>query len=275
MESLSIAEVLNYHWRIAVVMGNLGNIHRARGDPIKAEGFFRKKIALLEQIGYHRHAGSSCDMLVEALVARGALEEASIEVDRLEQLAEGSDDPQICCAYHWAAGLLKLKQHNLTTALEHAWKAKWRAAEHPFFDMQISAVQLLVQILLELYLLTRESEYKTQVETLIKELEDISKKKRLNQVYVKTLLMSALMKKATFNLSGAFEQLKNANKLAVECGMLPLAQKARKELNSLQEQMRVLQQLQEISPESYEHSQMHEMLSYLKDLQRDFRQSSL
>jgi hypothetical protein len=178
------------------------------------------------------------------------------------------DMPSVWTLYHRMAGFLHLTQHNLKLALDHAWQAKNASILSHYFEDQILAMQLLLRVLLEFYLLTKEETYGTQVEGLVEELLAISKEHHLHVIYVESLLVSAFLRRAAFDVEGTTTLLNQVEQLAEQYGLRPLQEQAQKELAVFQEQLAVLQQLQELAPDAYKQSQMREMMAYLKGAQR-------
>ena len=250
----------------SIALINLGIVHFKKGELDQAEKDFKQSLALREEIGDLQAIASTRYQLLRLLVAKGSLEEATEQIDEIAQSVDNTQLPDVEVMFHLSVGLLKSKQHELTTALNHSSQAKKQAGEIPHFALLVDASYLLVQNLLQLYLLTKENEYKIQVESLLSELESLCKREQLHDTFVETTLMQGFLKRAMFDLPEAIEAFERAELLAQEQGILPLTQKARRELIHTQDQIEMLQRLRELSPKAYEKAQIDGLLSYLHEI---------
>jgi len=196
---------------------------------------------------------------------------AENHLQQLSQLANTCELPDVTVRHILANGLMKLKHLELRSALDLGFQAKNQAIQIPFFELQVDAMQLMLQALLQIYLLTREEVHKTEIEEILRKLEQLSKKEQLHVTYIETILFQGFLRRAEFDIKGAVEHFERTEMLALERGIRPLAQKARYEIGELKDQVGNIQLLRDLSPQTYEHVQIKEMLSYLQDAQAYLR----
>jgi len=264
--NLALFEEIGGAQRMAFSLSNLALCYWQRGELGRAEEHYQRSLALREQYGNPQDIAEARYQLLRILLLRGVLEGAIDQVDQLAQLVSMSKLPDIAVKHHLAMGLLRLKQHNLGLAVELGFRAKAQAVQIPHFELQVNAMMLLVEALLQLYMLTKQVEHKVQVETMLRELEELSKREQLHQTYIETVLMQAFLKRATFDLPGATDVFKLAELLAEERGFRLLAQKARVELLELQKQEPMFQRGQKGSSGNYEQAHLEKMISFLQSL---------
>ncbi len=270
--SIALREPLGNPRDIAVSLNNLGIVYFKCGKLDRAEKVFQRSLVLFEETGVPINIADSLLQLVRVLVAKNVLTKAKEKAKKLVHLARTSEIPEVELRHLLAVCLLKLTELDFPKALTSASQAKDLAIQIPHFELQVEAIQLLVQIHLQMYLLSTNPDlkagHKATVETLLQDLEDHSKRERLHGSYAETILIQGLLKRAVFDLPGAIQQFKLAELLAEERGICSVAKKARYELKQLHEQTDVLQRFMDFSPEVYEHLQLKEMISYFQDAQK-------
>ncbi|MFX0115495.1 MAG: tetratricopeptide repeat protein [Candidatus Hodarchaeota archaeon] len=265
---LALKEQLTNFGIIAMTFNNLGVVYWQQGQLEQAEEVLQQALVIREEIGNPRDIASSRYQLIRVMLSSGSLERAAAESDRLVQLVHDSEHPETAVRHSLVTSLLKFHQGNLREALTLAQQARIQAEEIPHFGLTIDAMQLLIQILLQLYLFGEEEEHKTQCETLVQELEQLSKRERLHGIYVQSILVQGLLKRATFHLQEAAGLFERAELLAEERGIHPVALQAHKELNKLHKQVAKLQKLQQAAPKSYDQKQLEEIITYIQKMQK-------
>ena len=107
---------------------------------------------------------------------------------------------------------------------------------------------------------------KTRIETLLIELEKLSKQKNLHNTYVETILVQGLLKWASFEITDAKKLFQLAELLAEERDLHPQAQKARDELSKIQKQIKRLKNTKIRSTLFQEQDQLKEVLTYIEHI---------
>ncbi|MFQ5978081.1 MAG: tetratricopeptide repeat protein [Candidatus Heimdallarchaeota archaeon] len=249
----------------------LGYLAFQKGDLDRAEDLTRRALDLLEKSSPAWSRGYVRLQLVEILLARNKTEDAAPFVNQLENMAQQFPGPDLEIALLLAKAQLQLKRLQLATALEYALQAKTRASEMPHLNLQNDATRLAIQTLLQMFLITKEVQYKTQITALLLELEYLGKEYHLSAVLIESMLLQGMLQRGAYELRAAREHFEAAQRQAEEHGLKMLEQQATHELHQLQDQLQVLRQLHETSPQAYEQAHMSEMLSYLQGIHRYLR----
>jgi tetratricopeptide (TPR) repeat protein len=273
LQCLALDEKIDNPAAKAATLANLGDVCKQRGELEQAEEFYRQSLVLREEVENQYEIAESRFQLAQVLLRKGNHKEAVVQIDLLAQLAEVSNNPEIAAKYQYVVGLQKLSQQELTSALQHCSKAKKLAAQSSYFILQIEVSHLLVQILLQLYLLTKQKHHREQIENLLEESRYLSKREHLRGVYLETLLMIGFLKRIEFDLLGAIDQFELVELLSIESGIQPLAERAKNELVRLQKQVTLYQRLQDEAPQVYEQIQIQEMLAYMQAVKQYSAQS--
>ncbi len=274
MESLTYFEKINEPPGIGIALCNLGELYTSKGDYKQAEKYIRRSLAIYEEIGNVIDLAYVRYELIKTLLAQDLVDLATREVKKLEKLVD-SRYPAISTRSKLALGRLKFHSHELRSAYDLVNQAKESAKDSGDFELLIDAAYLIVQIKLQLFLLTKEETHKSEVTTLLNELEQLSRREHLLGTYVRTLLTQGYLKRALFDIPKAIHYFELAEYLALERGLNPISKLAKKELQNLREQTTMLQKLITSSPKDYEDVQFGEMLSYLQDVQKHFKHSGL
>ncbi len=275
--SLAIAQELDHKFGMITMMGALANVYRQQGDWKREEVLLRQRIDLIQQSPDQVHPywvyGARFRFALRQ-VEEGIIDAATEEQEEFRRAVSDFENPFNTFVYHFMSGRLHLAQHNLKDALDQAWQAK-SASSLTDLEDQVAAIQLLLRILLELYLLTNDQKHRTQLESLVEELLATSKQHSLQAAYIEGLLIAAFLRRAAFDMPGATELLERVEQLAEEYGLRPLQERAHQELTTLQEQLTLQQQLHDQFPKAYEQAQMREMMSYLQGAQKLIRREEL
>jgi len=266
IQSMALFVEIDNPQDIASSMNNLGELYRQQGKLDKSEQFLKRSLALKERVGNPQSIAETLYQLMQTFLMRDRLEDAGTHADQLFELAKTIDMPDIAVKYHLAAGMLRQKQHDFASALNHAEEAKTLAEEISHFELQIKALQLLIQILLQMYLVGEQEEYMIRTEALLLNLEKLSKQGHLHGTYVESIFIRGLVRQAVFDLKGATGHFQRAELLAEERGIRTVAQRAHQELKKLRQQVLKLQNLQKVSPHAYEQVQLREVLAYLQQV---------
>ncbi len=269
----SFEETEDFPIEKALTISNIGNVYLTRGNLEKAEQYQRLGLTLFRERGNPNDITWAIYNLTQTLLTSGQFQEAETYVYELSKAKEVQNQPIVDARYYLSKTLLKLKQNDLGSALELADKAREIASRITNFQLEIRAIQFKLQTLLRIFLLDKLPEHRTKIEQLVKELEEISKRERLYGTYIETLIVGALLKRASFQVQEAIKQFEIAEHLARERGIGPLEERAREEIQTLQEQVSFFHRLQESHPSIYENAQIERVLSYLDEIQVFFKDS--
>ncbi len=258
----------------ASALNNLGVCYLRMQDLIKAKINLNESLRLYNQLGNKDAIAEVYYQLALIELLSDSIQSAENQINKLAEVAKDSQLEEIELRYVLATGWLNLKKHELSSALKLGVRAKELAIKIPYFELEIEAIQLLLQGSLQLYSITNNIEHEKRIETLCIELEELSKRERLHSAYVETKLIRGLLKQAKFDLEDANLLFRAAKKSAEKRGITRLIQKAQQQIDQLQKKLLIFQNLQEISPQAYENAQFKEILSYLKEAQVYLRQTS-
>ncbi|MFX0113825.1 MAG: hypothetical protein ACFFB3_04710 [Candidatus Hodarchaeota archaeon] len=206
--------------------------------------------------------------LIRIFLERGEIKQALSKLALLEELAEFKEIPRIQIYYLLANGLIKLEKHNLGLAEEYCSKAIALASEVVEIDMQLTAMQILLQLYLRLYQLSKDPTFNTKIKGLIKQIEELSSNAGFHTFHIATQLTKAYLLQTQFDLPGAIEQFKFAEQMARYHGFLPSEKRAREARSQINDQMVMFQRLQEHSPQLYKQAKLDDMMDYLKNIQK-------
>lgn len=168
---------------------------------------------------------------------------------------------------------VSLAHHEYRSALQSASQAEKEAADSYNGEFQVSAMKVQLQIILQLYEITRSEDHKTQLENLIHRLLEISKREKLHKVYVEILIVQGFLTKSP-DPSGAIKKFEAAKILAEERGLILLAKKAHTSLELLKDQLALWNKLQQDNPELYEQVKTQESLAYLEEAKKIIKSRS-
>ncbi|MFX1513239.1 MAG: tetratricopeptide repeat protein [Promethearchaeota archaeon] len=248
----------------AICLNRLAEVKIHYGEWKHAEELLQKSLLEYEEISYKSYISETWLNLLRVYLTQNELEKISILVDRLTHKSQIAEYAEEIVLLDLARGLLEFKQHQYNSALNYAFQAKNRAAKIPHFRLQVESMYLLLQIHLQLYIITKQTKYKSQLESLAQELQQFSKREHLHWVYIETLLVQGFQRRTAFKLPEAIKEFEKAELLATERGFHLLAHKARAEINQLQNQVHQLQQLMALSPQAYEQIQLQAMGNYIE-----------
>ncbi len=265
-QSLALFKKINNPQNIATSLNNLGIISYQRGQLDKAEDYQKQSLALKEKIGNPYDTTETLIELVRVMLTRKSLDDAMKYSGRLNQLAKESKLPDIAVRSALGKSLLKLEQQELGSAQHLASKAVKQAAEIPHFELQVDVMGLLIRIFLEQFLQTKHPKFRVQIEELLEEIVQLSKREHLHRTYVETVFVQGMVKRALFDLQGATERFQLAGLLAEERGIRPVAKQAAEELLIVQQHMDRYQQLVFEKPDDYEQEQLQAVKSYLEKI---------
>ncbi len=265
LRSLAIREELKTPQYIATALINLGNVYVRCGELEQAQDVLQRSLDLHLEKSNPQYIADARHQLVRVLLRQENLNDADKQVEELAKLAQKTGIQEVVLRHLLAKSFLKLRQLDFPQALSCSNDAKDLAKQLPHFEMLVDSLELLVQIYVQMYLLTSQSQYKDQINDLLQSLIQLSKRENLHGVYVGTCFIQALLKRSEFDLEGAIKQFKLTELLAQEQGIQPIAQRARKELNQLIEHTDKLKSLMRLSPGAYEQLQMREILDYMQE----------
>ncbi len=265
-QSYTLFKKINRLQAMAYSLNNLGIIYRQSGEFNEAKKSLEQSLNLRESFGHSPNIAESRYQLIGALMMQGALDAAHTHLNLLENQAQTSGIPEIFVKYHLAAGLLGLKNQDLEEALKQGIQAKNQAKIIPHFELHVEAMFLIVQVLLEYYLNTKQPEYRTQITNFLEKLEDLSKRKHLHRAYLETIFIQGLLKQSEFDLEGAVERFRLVELLAEERGIHPIAQRAHLELEYVENHLIKYKQLVFERIEDYKIEHIQKVKSYLKQV---------
>ncbi|MFW9917004.1 MAG: tetratricopeptide repeat protein [Candidatus Thorarchaeota archaeon] len=250
---------------ISLAKHNLGLVYYQRGQLEQAEANFRETLSLIEKIDNPKDIADSHYELTRVLLAQNKVQEAEFHIRLLAELARTTNLPDVLVKLHMVQSLHQLKEYELKSALQSAQKAKKIALESPWFFLQIEAMHLVLQSLLQLYLISKQESFRKQVENELVELEKLTQREQINEALATTILIRGLLKKSEYDLlesQAAFEKAKN---LAEKHNLSLIAEKARAELVNLE-----LQRTQDAKTglfQANEHLNLENVITFVKSLQ--------
>ncbi len=268
-KGLLFFEEIGHPGDIAISLNNLGIVCWKQGKIVKAKEFLLRAIIFKEQIGNPQSIAESRQYLSQVLLMLGSIDSATKQVQELNNLTKGSKLPDINVRYLMTSGYLKLEQGNLREAIDLGNQARTLAEKIPHFDLLIQSTELVLEGSILLYLLDEEKEHLVTCRTLLKEMESFSKRERLYGTYTESVFIQGLLYQADFDLKRASDTFHRAELLAEEFNLLLLAERSRKELKKSEKQLHKLKQTQKISIDTYEQTQLQEVLKYLKRVRND------
>lgn len=187
-----------------------------------------------------------------------------ITVETIAHSRWSAEGPAVEVANLLARGLQNLERLELTAAIDQVNQARALTSPTQDLELTIDTIKLLAHIHLRAYLHSRRATHKAEIERLLQELGELSQQERLHKVYIESLLLQGLLKRALYDLPGATGQFRLAEKGAEEQGYRRLKRQAQKELTQLQRGTRSLQRLRQTSPEAYEEAQLGEVLRFFE-----------
>ncbi|MHA2498234.1 MAG: tetratricopeptide repeat protein [Candidatus Hodarchaeales archaeon] len=244
----------------------LGRIYLERGNSKQAQKYLEQSLALNEEMNNPLYIATSLSQLIIALLAHESINSAIKHIYDLNKLSEETGIVEIAIMHSLALARYEIHEKELASAIEGVRQALERFDTAKIFDLQIEAKQLLVQALLEHYLLVKKPADREAVEDLIVDLENLSKQEQLHGTYIKTVLVKGHLKQIAYDLTGAIADFELAHLLAVEGGFLSLAQKAETELAVLREQRPFVEKSYEDSPVAYENENLGQLIGFLRSL---------
>jgi tetratricopeptide (TPR) repeat protein len=267
--SLTLKEEIGNPQDIADCLTNLALVCWQKAELEEAEKLLRRSLALRGESGNPQEIAETRYGLVRILLTRNNLEEALSEAEQLDALAQTAGVPEILVKQQLATGLIYLKQHELKSAFETGCWAKAQAEQLPHFELRIDATIFLIEVLLELYLLTSTKKvvYEYQIRELIQELQDLSHRQRLYRTHVEAAFLRGLFLRVAFDLPGAIEQLERVQHEADKRGLRSLAEKAQNELKILKERTTVFEEMQRDFPTAFLHVNIEKLVVLIKSMQ--------
>lgn len=250
---------------IALAKHNLGLVYYQRGQLEQAEANFRETLALIEKIENPKEIADSHYELIRVLLAQNKVQEAESHIRILAEVARTNNLPDILIKFHMVESLHQLREYELKSALQSAQKAKKIALESPWFFLQIEAMHLVLQSLLQLYLISKRDDFRKQVEDELTELEKLTQREQINEALATTILIRGLLKKSEFDLEGSKTAFESAKDLAEKHNFSLLAEKALAELANLE-----LQKSQDAKTglfQASEHLQLENVITFVQSLQ--------
>ncbi|MFQ5976717.1 MAG: OmpL47-type beta-barrel domain-containing protein [Candidatus Heimdallarchaeota archaeon] len=187
-----------------------------------------------------------------------------ITVETIAHSRWSAEGPALEVADLLARGLQKLERLEMTAAISQVNQARALTSPAQDLELTIDTIKLLAHIHLRAYLHSRRATHKVEIERLLQELGELSQREQLHKVYIESLLLQGLLKRALFDLPGATGQFQLAEKGAEEQGYRGLKRQAQDELTLLQRGTWALEHSQQTSPEAYEEAQLGEMLQFFE-----------
>lgn len=250
---------------ISLSKHNLGLVYFQRGQLEQAEANFRETLTLIEKIENPKDIADSHYELTRVLLAQNKVQEAESHNRILAELARSNNLPDVLIKFHMVESLHQLKEYELKSALQSAQKAKKLALESPWFFLQIEAMHLVLQSLLQLYLISKRDDFRKQVENELTELEKLTQREQINEALATTILIRGLLKKSEFDLLESQVAFEKAKDLAEKHNFSLIAEKARIELVNLE-----LQRSQDAKAgllQANEHLQLENVITFVQSLQ--------
>ncbi len=266
--SLKLNNELGDPRSISISYINLGHVYRESGKWQQAENAYQRCLSLSQGVWVASGISEARYCLFDLYCLTDKLDLAQEELQRLDELNQSSNLKDVEIRLYLAQSNIRLKRLDTGSALEWAKKAKVEAENIKHGELLVATLLLLVKIHLQLFLLSSKPSHKQEIHRFLIELETISKNHRLHKVYIESLLIKALEKRANFELTDAKFVFEVVDLLASERGLLTLSLRAKTELKQLQEQSEVLQRFIQLEPKAYEQSQLKVLLSYLEDAQK-------
>ncbi len=276
---LALCMSANYQRGIAMGSIVLAAIHWSRGELDIAEEYGKKAIDVFEQMKTPIDVVLASWIYISILLDKDDLKAAAHYIDKLRQLSQGKALAYIQPFYQLFTALLKLKQHELTSALDWGVQARKSADEAQMFPLLTQTIHIQVQALLQLYSLTREKEHKSQAIQLLKEMTQISQQNRFYKVQVEILIIEGMLKQLESAFPEALDLFEQAHTLAEEYGFMDQSEKTQELMAHLNRQLVIFRKLHELSPQAFEQAQLTDMMAYLevarKRIQQEQFKSSL
>ncbi|MHA2231835.1 MAG: tetratricopeptide repeat protein, partial [Candidatus Hodarchaeales archaeon] len=250
---------------ISLAKHNLGLVYFQRGQLELAEVNFREALRLIEKIENPIEIADSHYELIRVLLAQNKIQEAEAHNRKLAELARNNSLTDVLIKFHMVESLQQFKEYELKSALQSAQKAKMIALESPWFFLQIEAMYLVLQSLLQLYLISKRDDFRKQIEDELTELEKLTQREQINEALATTILIRGLLKKSEFDLEGSKIAFESAKDLAEKHNFSFLADKARMELANLE-----LQKSQDAKTgifQANEHLQLENVITFVQSLQ--------
>ncbi len=265
--SYKIRNNLGNNQDIARSLSSLANVLWKRGKITEAKAYFKQCFDIKRTIGNQKDLADSIYLFLHLLLNQDDTIEFSSYLNELETLVQTSKHPVVEVEFLITDGLLKLKDHELATALDQAQKAKVLSEKLSHFELLIDANRFLLQIYLKLYSFEENEIHLTNFKNILRETASIAKEKRLHETYIESILLQAYLNQATYSFEQAIERFNVAETQAKELGLITLANLAISRLNTLKKQIKKLKQAQKVSPHAYEQTQLKEVMDYLKKVQ--------
>ncbi|MFX0207246.1 MAG: tetratricopeptide repeat protein [Candidatus Hodarchaeota archaeon] len=272
---LALCKSANYQRGIAMGSVVLAAIHWYRGELDMAEEYGKQAIEVFEQMKTPIEVVQASWIYISILLEKNNLKAATHYIDKLEQLSQGEASTYIQPLYQLLTALLKLKQHELTSALDWAGQARKNANMAQMFPLLTQTIHIQVQALLQLYSLTRQKEYKSQAIQLLKEMKQISQQNRFYKVQVEILMIEGMLKQVESAFPEALDLLEQAHTLAKEYGFMDQIQKTQEMTAHLNRQLIIFHKLHELSPQAFEQAQLTDMMAYLEVARKRIQQEQL
>jgi tetratricopeptide (TPR) repeat protein len=250
---------------ISLAKHNLGLIYFQRGRLEQAEANFREALKLIEKIENPKDIADSHYELTRVLLAQNKVGEAESHIRILVELARSNNLQDVLIKSHLVESLHQFKDYELKSALQSAQKAKKIALESPWFFLQIEAMHLVLQSLLQLYLISKRDDFRKQIENELTELEKLTQREQINEALATTILIRGLLKKSEYDLLESQAAFEKAKDLAEKHNFSLIAEKARIELVNLE-----LQRSQDAKAglfQTNEHLQLENVITFVQSLQ--------
>ncbi len=266
--SLALWEQIGNQEDIAMALNSLGFISWHQGSNDISLNFLKQSLQIREKSGIPEEVADTLFMYSRVLLSQDGSQDITEQAGKLETLAQNSKSLKINIKLAMVNGLVDLNNQNMDKALEFYLQAKKQSTDISHFELQVQSSLFLVDVYLQLYLETKKIEYRTKIENLLKELENITKNNSLHGIYVKNSIALGFFNQALSNLVEARRYFELAELLADECGLRTLTDKARKMLQNLNSKEEELQKQKLSDPETYENNQFKKMLAFIKEQQR-------
>ena len=265
--SLECYEKVGNREDIACSLNSLAMVYERKGELDLAKEVLQRGIEVHGEKGSPDIIADLRYRYLRVLASKGLIEEARLQLEELTRIVkeDSSEFAWNKALYHLGHSVVEFHHKNLGGSLDSVERAIAVAASIPHFELQVEAMQLQMIILLQIYQLTGETQFKEIIVKVLDNLKNLSEREGLYSTYAETILMQGLLRKLDSDLQGAMDSFEQAKELAEERGMVALMTKAETELQHLTEQMTAIRHLLDVTPEVFEQLQIKEMENYLRD----------
>ncbi|MFX0043552.1 MAG: tetratricopeptide repeat protein [Candidatus Hodarchaeota archaeon] len=266
-QSLEIFKELKNKVMSASLLNNLGGEYRLIGELDRALEYLEKSLEILNEWGTLRDIASIHDFLIQILIEKGDIERAQHYLDQLEQLNNQLKDKGLNILFLLNKALI-LKNSSRTRDRGRAEDIFKRILEDEStnYEIQISALPNLCDLLLMELQLTGDLEVLDELNQYITQLSDIAEKSGSFLVLGKSYLLKAKSALITYDLEHARRLLAQGQQIAEKYGLNQLAIQISNEHDKMLNQLDMWENLKESKAPLTERIELSRLSEQMKGL---------